>query len=122
MEVSLLVQCLFEFIGTFVLVLLGCGVVACVSLRKSKGEGAGWVVVTLAWGLAVMCGVLIAGPYTGAHLNPAVTLGLAAAGKFPWEYVLPYIVSQIAGGILGAVIVYVFYKEHFDSTAEVPVL
>ena len=118
MEVSLLVQCLFEFIGTFVLVLLGCGVVACVSLRKSKGEGAGWVVVTLAWGLAVMCGVLIAGPYTGAHLNPAVTLGLAAAGKFPWEYVLPYIVSQIAGGILGAVIVYVFYKDHFDATAE----
>lgn len=118
MGVSLLVQCLFEFIGTFVLVLLGCGVVACVSLRKSKGEGAGWVVVTLAWGLAVMCGVLIAGPYTGAHLNPAVTLGLAAAGKFPWEYVLPYIVSQIAGGILGAVIVYVFYKDHFDATAE----
>ena len=118
MEVSLLVQCLFEFIGTFVLVLLGCGVVACVSLRKSKGEGAGWVVVTLGWGLAVMCGVLIAGPYTGAHLNPAVTLGLAAAGKFPWEYVLPYIVSQIAGGILGAVIVYVFYKDHFDATAE----
>ncbi|WP_304477476.1 MIP/aquaporin family protein [uncultured Muribaculum sp.] len=118
MKVSLLVQCLFEFIGTFVLVLLGCGVVACVSLRKSKGEGAGWVVVTLAWGLAVMCGVLIAGPYTGAHLNPAVTLGLAAAGKFPWEYVLPYIVSQIAGGILGAVIVYVFYKDHFDATAE----
>lgn len=118
MEVSLLVQCLFEFIGTFVLVLLGCGVVACVSLRKSKGEGAGWVVVTLAWGLAVMCGVLIAGPYTGAHLNPAVTLGLAAAGKFPWEYVLPYIVSQIAGGILGAVIVYVFYKDYFDATAE----
>lgn len=118
MKVSLLVQCLFEFIGTFVLVLLGCGVVACVSLRKSKGEGAGWVVVTLAWGLAVMCGVLIAGLYTGAHLNPAVTLGLAAAGKFPWEYVLPYIVSQIAGGILGAVIVYVFYKDHFDATAE----
>lgn len=118
MEVSLLVQCFFEFIGTFVLVLLGCGVVACVSLRKSKGEGAGWVAVTLAWGLAVMCGVLIAGPYTGAHLNPAVTLGLAAAGKFPWEYVLPYIVSQIAGGILGAVIVYVFYKDHFDATAE----
>ena len=76
------------------------------------------MVVTLAWGLAVMCGVLIAGPYTGAHLNPAVTLGLAAAGKFPWEYVLPYIVSQIAGGILGAVIVYVFYKDHFDATAE----
>ena len=116
MEVSLLVQCIFEFIGTFVLVVLGCGVVACVSLRKSKGESAGWIVVTLAWGLAVMCGVLIAGPYSGAHLNPAVTLGLAAAGKFPWIYVLPFIVAQILGGILGGMLVYVFYKDHFDAT------
>ena len=71
----------FEFIGTFVLILLGCGVCACVSLRKSKGEGGGWIVVTLAWGLAVFCGVLIAGPWSGAHLNPAVTIGLAASGE-----------------------------------------
>lgn len=110
------VQCVFEFIGTFVLVLLGCGVVACVSLRKSKGEGAGWIVVTLAWGLAVFCGVLIAGPWSGAHLNPAVTIGLAAAGKFPWVYVGPFIVAQILGGVLGAMCVYVFYKDHFDAT------
>lgn len=112
------VQCIFEFLGTFVLVLLGCGVVACVSLRKSKGEGAGWIVVTLAWGLAVFCGVLIAGPWSGAHLNPAVTIGLAAAGKFPWVYVGPFIVAQILGGILGAMCVYVFYKDHFDATVE----
>ncbi|MFG6381594.1 MAG: aquaporin family protein [Muribaculum sp.] len=118
MEVSLFVQCVFEFLGTFVLVVLGCGVVACVSLRKSKGESAGWIVVTLAWGLAVMCGVLIAGPYSGAHLNPAVTLGLAAAGKFPWAYVVPFIVAQILGGILGAMLVYVFYKDHFDATED----
>ncbi len=110
------VQCIFEFIGTFVLVLLGCGVVACVSLRKSKGEGGGWIVVTLAWGLAVFCGVLIAGPWSGAHLNPAVSIGLAAAGKFPWIYVGPFIVAQILGGILGAMCVYVFYKDHFDAT------
>ena len=112
----MLLECFFEFIGTLVLVLLGCGVVACVSLKKSKGEGAGWIVVTLAWGLAVMCGVFIAGPFTGAHLNPAVTAGLAIAGKFPWSSVLPYIASQILGGIIGAVLVYVFYKDHFDLT------
>ncbi len=115
-EVSIFVQCVFEFIGTLVLILLGCGVVACVSLKKSKGEGGGWIVVTLAWGLAVFCGVLIAGPWSGAHLNPAVTLGLAAAGKFPWTDVGPFIVAQILGGILGAVLVYVFYKDHFDAT------
>ena len=107
MEVPLFIQCVFEFLGTLILVVLGCGVVACVSLRKSKGESAGWIVVTLAWGLAVMCGVLIAGPYSGAHLNPAVTLGLAAAGKFPWTYVIPFIVAQILGGMLGAMLVYV---------------
>ena len=79
-NISLFTQCVFEFLGTFVLILLGCGVVACVSLKKSKGAGGGWIVVTLAWGLAVFCGVLIAGPYSGAHLNPAVSLGLAVAG------------------------------------------
>ena len=118
MEVPLFIQCVFEFVGTLILVVLGCGVVACVSLRKSKGESAGWIVVTLAWGLAVMCGVLIAGPYSGAHLNPAVTLGLAAAGKFPWTYVIPFIVAQILGGMLGAMLVYVFYKDHFDATED----
>ena len=114
----MLIECFFEFIGTLVLVLLGCGVVACVSLKKSKGEGAGWIVVTLAWGLAVMCGVFIAGPFTGAHLNPAVTTGLAIAGKFPWSSVLPYSASQILGGIIGAMLVYIFYKDHFDLTED----
>lgn len=116
MAYPLFIQCFFEFLGTLVLVLLGCGVVACVSLKKSKGEGAGWIVVTLAWGLAVMCGVFIAGPFTGAHLNPAVSTGLAIAGKFPWKLVLPYICSQILGGIIGAMLVYIFYKDHFDLT------
>ena len=113
---ELLTKCFFELVGTFVLILLGDGVVACTTLNKSKGFGGGWVVITLGWGLAVMCGVFIAGPYSGAHLNPAVTLGLAAAGKFAWSGVLPYIVAQMLGGFLGAVAVYLFYKDHFDAT------
>ena len=72
-------KCLFEFIGTLVLVLLGDGVVASTVLKHSKGYGGGWIVITMAWGLAVTCGVLIAGPWSGAHLNPAVSVGLAAA-------------------------------------------
>lgn len=118
METTLFVKCLFELLGTFVLVLLGCGVVACVNLTHSKGNGGGWITITLAWGLAVMCGVLIAGPYSGAHLNPAVSFGLAAAGKFPWGFVVPYIVAQMIGGFLGAVVVYIFYKDHFDATED----
>ena len=111
-------QCVFEFIGTMVMILLGCGVVACVSLKKSKGEGAGWIVVTLAWGLAVTVGVWIAGPFTGAHLNPAVSVALAASGKFAWSSVAPYILSQLLGAFCGAVLVYIFYKDHFDATEE----
>lgn len=118
MEISLTMQCVFEFLGTFVMILLGCGVVACVSLKKSKGEGAGWIVVTIAWGLAVSVGVWIAGPFTGAHLNPAVSIGLAAAGKFPWASVLPYICAQVFGAFMGGVVVYVFYKDHFDATED----
>ncbi len=115
-EIPFFLQCFFEFLGTFVMILLGCGVVACTTLKGSKGNGGGWIVITLAWGLAVMCGVFIAGPYTGAHLNPAVTLGLAMAGKFDWGMVLPYIISQFVGAFLGGVVVYVFYKDHFDIT------
>lgn len=107
---------LFEFIGTAVLVLFGDGVVASNVLKKSKGENGGWVVVTIAWGLAVMLGVFIAGPYSGAHLNPAVTLGLAAAGTFPWSLAVPYILAQMLGGFVGAVLVYAFYKDHYDAT------
>lgn len=114
----MLAQCLFELVGTFVMILLGCGVVACATLKKSKGEGGGWIVITLAWGLAVMCGVLVAGPFTGAHLNPAVTVGLAVAGKFPWAGVLPYVLSQVTGAFLGAALVYFFYEDHFDATPD----
>ena len=113
---GILTKCLFEFVGTAILVLFGDGVVASTVLKKSKGENGGWVVITLAWGLAVMLGVFIAGPYSGAHLNPAVTLGLAAAGTLSWALVLPYIVAQMLGGFLGAVLVYLYYKDHYDVT------
>jgi len=115
---TLFVKCFFEFLGTLVLILLGDGVCCATSLNKSKAQGAGWVVVTMGWGLAVMCGVFIAGPYSGAHLNPAVTLGFAAAGQFDWAAVLPYIVAQMLGGFAGALLVYAFYKDHFDATED----
>ena len=109
---------LFEFIGTMVLILLGDGVCAATSLNKSKAKGAGWVVITMGWGFAVMVGVFIAGSVSGAHLNPAVTLGFALAGQFEWCGVLPYIAAQMLGGFAGAVLVYAFYKDHFDATED----
>ena len=111
-------KCVFEWLGTMVLVLLGDGVCAGNSLNKTKGQGGGWVVITLAWGFAVMCGVFIAGPYSGAHLNPAVTLGLAIAGKFAWSEVAGYVVAQMLGGFCGALLVYLFYKDHYDATED----
>ena len=115
---TLFMKCLFEWLGTLVLVLLGDGVCAGNSLNKTKGQGGGWVVITLAWGFAVMCGVFIAGPYSGAHLNPAVTLGLAIAGKFAWSEVAGYVVAQMLGGFCGALLVYLFYKDHYDATED----
>ena len=113
-------QYLFELIGTLVLVLLGDGVCAACSLNKSKAQGAGWVVITLGWGFAVMAGVFIAGPVSGAHLNPAVTLGLALAGSFPWASVCGYVIAQMLGGFVGAVLVWSFYKDHYKATAGEP--
>lgn len=110
----------FELIGTLVLVLLGDGVCAACSLNKSKAQGGGWIVIAMGWGFAVMVGVLIAGPVSGAHLNPAVTLGLALAGQFPWASVAGYVIAQMAGGFLGAVLVWLFYKDHYKATASEP--
>jgi glycerol uptake facilitator protein len=101
-----------------VLILLGDGVCAGNSLNKTKGQGGGWIVITIAWGFAVMCGVFIAGPYSGAHLNPAVTLGLAIAGKFAWSEVLGYVVAQMLGGFCGALLVWLYYKDHYDATPD----
>ena len=113
-------QYIFELIGTLVLVLLGDGVCAACSLNKSKAQGGGWVVIALAWGFAVMMGVLIAGPVSGAHLNPVVSLGLALAGTFPWASVPGYVIAQMLGGFVGAVLVWVFYKDHYKATADQP--
>ena len=120
METTLFQQCIFEFLGTMILVLMGDGVCAATTLNKSKAQGGGWVVVSFAWGFAVMCGVFIAGPYSGAHLNPAVSFGLALAGTFPWASVLPYICAQLTGGFVGAVLVWAYYKYHFDATKDNP--
>lgn len=118
---TLLTKCIFEFIGTLVLILMGDGVCAATSLNKSNAKGAGWVVITLGWGFAVMCGVFIAGPISGAHLNPAVTVGLAIAGSFAWSEVAGYIVAQMLGAFCGAALVYAFYKDHYDATPEASV-
>lgn len=109
---------LAEFIGTSLLILLGNGVVANVVLNGTKGHGGGWIVITTAWALAVFVGVVVAGPYSGAHLNPAVSLGLAIAGKFAWKQVLPYAVAQLSGAMLGSTLVWLKYKDHFDATAD----
>ncbi len=108
---------ILEFFGTLVLVLFGDGVCCANSLNKSKAKGTGWVLIALGWGLAVMMGALIAGP-SGGHLNPAVTLGLAVAGNFAWEYVAGYIIAQMLGGFVGAVLVYVFYVDQFKATED----
>ena len=108
-----------ELIGTMILILLGNGVVANAILKNTKGNGGGWIVITTGWALAVFAGVVIAGPYSGAHLNPAVSVGLAIAGKFPWADVPLYILAQLSGAMIGAFFVYVFYNDHFALTPEV---
>jgi glycerol uptake facilitator protein len=105
-----------EFIGTMLLILLGDGVVANVLLKDTKGNNSGLIVITTAWGLAVFVGVVVAGPYSGAHLNPAVTIGLAIAGKFAWANVIPYIVAQMLGAFLGSFLVWLMYYDHFQRT------
>lgn len=104
---------LFEFIGTAILILLGDGVVANVILKGTKGHNSGWIVITIAWGLAVFVAAFISAPYSGAHLNPALTVGLALAGSFDGN-VIGYIIAQMLGGVFGASLVYLFYKPHFD--------
>ncbi|WP_106916814.1 MIP/aquaporin family protein [Chryseobacterium aurantiacum] len=107
-----------EVIGTMLLILLGNGVVANVVLKDTKGNNSGWIVITTAWALAVFVGVTVAGPVSGAHLNPAVTIGLAAAGKFSWDLVPSYIAAQMIGGMLGAFLVWLFNKDHFAITED----
>ena len=107
-----------EFLGTALLILLGNGVVANVVLNRTKGNGGGWIVITTAWALAVFVGVVVAGPYSGAHLNPAVTLALAIAGKFDWAMVPQYMLAQLLGSMTGSLFVWLKYIDHFNATED----
>src|SRR5256714_2891688 len=109
---------LAELIGTMLLVRLGDGVVANVLLTKSKGQNSGWMVIATGWGLGVGVAVYTVGAFSGAHLNPAVTLGMAAIGKFPWSLVPAYVIAQFVGGLLGGVIVWLAYYSHWKETAD----
>lgn len=107
-----------EVLGTMILILLGNGVVANVVLKDTKGHNSGWIVITTGWGLAVFAAVVVAGPYSGAHLNPAVTFGLALADKVDWNQVPIYIAGEMLGAMLGAFMVWAMYKDHFDATED----
>lgn len=118
MDTSVGLQVVGEFIGTFVLVLMGNGVVASNSLNRSKGKDGGWITITLGWGAAVTLGVYSSGFLSLAHLNPAVSLAMAVAGEFEWGLVIPYIVGQMAGGIVGAMLVWLHYYPHWAETKD----
>jgi glycerol uptake facilitator protein len=114
-----------EIFGTAILILLGDGVVAGVLLAKSKAQNAGWIVITWAWGLAVFCGVVVAGPLSGAHLNPAVTLGLAVmeslkqgSTSITWDKVPWYVAGEFIGAMIGATLVAIHYWDHFKATED----
>lgn len=109
---------LAEFIGTMILVLLGDAVVANVLLRQSKGENSGWIVITFGWGMAVAMAVYSVGAISGAHINPAVTVGLASIGAFDLVMVPGYIIAQLLGAFVGACLVYLAYLNHWEPTAD----
>lgn len=111
-----------EFVGTALLVLLGDAVVANIVLARTKGSGGGgggaWIVITLGWAMAVFVAVLCVADISGAHINPAVSIALASAGKFEWNLVPGYITAQMLGGIFGAVVMWMFYHPHFAATSD----
>ena len=107
-----------EALGTMLLILLGNGVVANVVLKDTKGNQGGWIVISLGWGLGVFVGVTVAGPVSGAHINPAVTIGLALAGLFPWTKVGLFVLFQMIGASTGAFLVWLFYRHHFNRTED----
>jgi len=107
-----------EFVGTALLILLGNGVVANALLTDTKGHGGGWIIITWGWGMAVFVAVLCTGEFSGAHINPAVTLGTAVAGSFEWARVPGYIVAQMLGAASGAALVFAFYRQHFERTQD----
>ena len=112
------IKYIFEFIGTMVLILLGDGVCAATGLERSKAKGGGWIVIAMGWGFAVMTGVFISGSISGAHLNPVVSISCAIAGTMEWSAVPGYVIAQMLGGFTGALLVWLFYKDHFDATSD----
>ena len=107
-----------ELVGTALLMLVGTATNANVVLSDTKGHNSGWMVIATGWALAVYVGVVVANPISGAHLNPAVTLALALAGKFAWAQVLPYVLAQLLGAALGSSLAWLLFKDHFDRTPE----
>jgi glycerol uptake facilitator protein len=107
-----------ELLGTLILILLGGGVVANVLLKGTNGNNGGWIVITTGWALAVFTGVVIAGPYSGAHLNPAVTLAMVITGSLGYQDALLYVIAQFLGAMSGAFLVWLMYKDHFNETED----
>lgn len=107
---------LAEILGTMILIICGNGVVANAVLKGTKGHGSGWIEITTSWALGVFLGVIIAGPYSGAHLNPAVTVALATTGDLSWAVVPEYLAGEMIGAMLGAFFVWLVYKDHFKIT------
>lgn len=107
-----------EFIGTMFIILLGNGVVANVLLAKSKGNNGGWIVITFGWAVGVFVGVYSSATVSGAHLNPAITIALAAIGKFEWINVPMYILAQLLGAMTGSLLMWLAYRKHFDETTD----
>ena len=107
---------LAEFVGTAVLIFIGDGINAGLSLNKSYAKDSGWIVTTVGWGLAVTFGIYAVGIHSGAHINPAVTLGFAAVGQFPWQQVPGYIIAQVLGAMFGAMLVWLQYLPHWKET------
>lgn len=106
---------LAEFIGTTMMMIIGNGVVANVVLPKTKGNNGGLISIVLGWTLAVFVGVYISASSSGAHLNPAVTIAFATAGKFSWSLVPIYLLAQLLGSMIGAFVVWMIYKDHFNT-------
>ena len=109
---------LAELVGTALLILFGNGVVANVVLSKTKGNGAGWICITAGWAFAVAIAVFAVGRVSGGHLNPAVTLALASIGSFQWSLVPGYLAAQMAGALVGSVLVYLSYLAHWEETPD----
>src|SRR5438046_1557156 len=105
-----------EFIGTAIIILFGGGVVANVILHNTKGFNSGWIVIAFGWAIGVFAGVFVSAPFSGAHLNPAVTLALVIVGKFEAGKALSYIIAQMLGAMCGAFLVWVSYRKHFEAT------